>query len=115
MNQERRKELREQYDKRHPDMGVVCWRCGDSRWAMISRDARADFNSTSFQLKLGTWPNREMQRAYNEPPDAFEWSLAKALDYKDPTEDYSDDLEILWLEFLEEQPGAKPMRPGRRK
>lgn len=114
MNAERKKELREQYKTRHPDMGVVCWRCGDQIWVMISRDAKADYNSTSFQLKLGTWPNREMQLAFSQRSDEFEWSLAKKLDYEDPSDDYSDDLQLLLMELMDEHPEAQPMRPGRK-
>lgn len=114
MNTERKKELREQYKTRHPDMGVVCWRCGDQRWVMISKDAKADYNGTSFQLQLGTWPNRGMQKRYQDQPDAFVWSLEKKLDYEDPQDDLSDDLQLLLMEFMEEYPDAQPMRPGKK-
>lgn len=112
MEKDRRKELKEQYANRHPDMGIVCWQSGDMMWAQISTDANADFNSTSFQLKLGSWPNREMQAAYKKDPGSFKWSLIKELEYKDLADDHSEDLEILLLEFLDEYPDAKPMRPG---
>ena len=114
MDKNRKKELRQQYQNRHPDMGVVCWQCGDTFWAAVSKDARADYNSTRFQLDLGSWPNREMQSRYREKPEEFQWSLEKRLDYEDNDEDYSEELELLLLEFLEEHPDAKPMRPGRK-
>lgn len=114
METNRKKELRQQYNNRHPDMGIVCWQCGDIIWAATSKDAKADYNGTSFQLKLGSWPNREMQRIYNERPDEFVWSLAKELDYKDYADDHSDDLELLLMEFMEEHPDAKPMKPGKK-
>ena len=114
MEKNRKKALRKQYDNRHPDMGIVCWQCGEEMWVAASRDAKADYNSTSFQLKLGSWPNRAMQQRYRETPEAFRWSLLKKLDYEDPTEDHSEDLELLMLEVLEEYPNAKPMRPGRK-
>ena len=63
MEKEQKKALRTQYDQRKPDMGVVCWQSGDKMWIAISKDARADYNSTLFQLRLGSWPNREMQKA----------------------------------------------------
>lgn len=114
MDKNRKKELRQQYQNRHPDMGVACWQCGEELWAAITKDARADYNSTQFQLSLGSWPNREMQQRYKEKQSEFQWSLMKKLDYEDDGEDYSDELELLLLEFLEEHPEAKPMRPGRK-
>lgn len=29
MNNEQKKALREQYEQRKPDMGIVCWKSGD--------------------------------------------------------------------------------------
>ena len=112
-SKDRRKELRERYENRHPDMGIVCWKSGDRMWIAKSKDAKADYNSTSFQLKLGSWPNREMQKAYNAAPDSFEWIVLKKLDYEDREEDHSDDLEILYMMVIEEYPDAKKMKPGK--
>ena len=114
MDKDKRKALKEAYANRHPDMGIVCWKNKDQMWIAKSTDARADFNSTSFQLKLGSWPNREMQAAYNTDPESFQWVLLKKLDYKEADEDHGDDLEILYLEAVEEYPAAKPMRNGKR-
>ena len=55
-----------------------------------------------------------MQKAFNEDPDAFQWSLLKKLDYKENVEDYSDDLELLYMICLEEYPNAQQMRVGRK-
>ena len=112
MEKDRRRELREQYAARRPDMGVVCWQCGEELWAAVSRDADKDYNRCIFQLRLGTWPNRELQELYKRCPESFRWSLMKKLDYEDPDEDHSDDLGLLLLEFLDEHPEAKPMKPG---
>ena len=71
MNTERKKELKEAYSNRHPDMGIVCWTNGDRMWIAKSKDAKADFNGTSFQLQLGSWPNREMQDAYKADPITY--------------------------------------------
>ena len=115
MDKERKKELQEQYQNRHPDMGVVTWRHGDDIWVAATADADADFNRMSFQLKLGSWPNRDLQVAYKTDPDGFVWALEKKLDYEDPTEDYSDDLEILLMDFLDEHLSAKPMKPWKKR
>ena len=113
MNDERKKTLRAQYDQRRPDMGIVCWRSGERMWIAISRDAKADYNRSLFQLKLGSWPNPELQKAYTQAPDSFQWQLLKQLEYKEREEDHSADLELLYLMCQEEYPQAQAMRPGR--
>ena len=114
MNNETKKALRAKYDQRKPDMGIVCWQNGEKMWIAISKDANADYNGSLFQLKLGSWPNRELQRAYTEDPASFQWSLLKKLDYEERDEDHSEDLELLYMMCLEEYPQAEQMRPGRR-
>ena len=114
MDKNRKKELREIYNNRHPDMGIVCWKCGEQMWIAKSKDSKSDFNSTSFQLKLGSWPNREMQAAYNTAPESFEWLIVKNLEYKDLADDHEDDLELLYMEVLDEHPEAKAMKNGKR-
>lgn len=114
MDKEAKKALRAQYDQRRPDMGIVCWKSGEEMWIAVSEDARADYNGTLFQLKLGSWPNREMQRAYSEDPASFQWSLLRKLDYEERDEDHSEDLELLYMMCLEEYPQAEQMRPGRK-
>ncbi len=61
MNKDRKKELRTQYEERKPDMGIICWQNDAEIWIAISKDINADYNSSLFQLKLGSWPNREIQ------------------------------------------------------
>lgn len=110
MDNEKKKALREQYNNRHPRMGIVCWQCGDAMWVDMSKDFNADLNRSSFQLKLGTWPNKALQKAYNENPDGCRFSLIRELDYEDYSEDHTDDLKILLMDILEEFPDAKPMK-----
>ena len=110
MDNEKKRALKEQYKNRHPKMGIVCWQCGEDMWVDMSKDAAADYNSTSFQLELGSWPNRALQKVYKEAPEGFGFSLVRELEYEDPSEDHTDDLKILLLDFLEEHPDAKPLR-----
>jgi len=108
---DRKRELRERYNNRHPDKGIVCWKSKGRIWVMMSQDAKADFNGTSFQLNLGSWPNKEMQKAYNEDPNSFEWSLEKELEYEDNADDVTDDLKLMLMDYMEAHPDAKFMRP----
>lgn len=113
MDAARKKELKAAYANRHPEMGVVAWCAGDRMWIARSKDVRADYNGTSFQLDLGSWPERDLQRAYKAAPESFEWRVLRTLEYEDPS-DVDDDLELLLMECMDEYPDAKPMRPGRR-
>lgn len=109
-DKQKRKELAEQYKNRHPDMGIVCWQCGDDMWVDMSTNAETDYNGTRFQLELGSWPNKALQKAYKENPDGCRFSLVKKLEYDDYADDRTDDLKLLLMEFLDEHPEAKPMR-----
>ncbi len=114
MDKDQKRALRAQYEERRPDMGIVCWRSGEQMWIATSKNAATDYNSSLFQLKLGSWPNRAMQQAYAAAPDNFRWSLLKKLDYKERDDDHSEDLQLLYMLCMDEYPQAQPMRPGRK-
>jgi len=114
IDEERKKELRKQYENRHPDKGIVTLKSKDQIFVMTTVDANADYNGLIFQLKLGSWPCKELQNAYSENPDAFEWCIETKLEYEDQTKDYSDDLTLMLMEYMEKHPDAKPMKPARR-
>ena len=88
MDKEKKKALRAQYDQRKPDMGIVCWQNGEKMWIAVSKDAKSDYNSSLFQLQLGIWPNREMQKAFTDNPDSFQWSFRKTCSTLQRTEDF---------------------------
>ena len=114
MEKDKKKQLREQYANRHPDMGIVGWQYGKRLWIAVTKDARADKNRSEFQLKLGTWPNKELQTLYTAHPEEFTWSYLCPLRYEDPTEDYTEDLELLLMDFMEKHPEAEPMKTGKK-
>ena len=66
-----------------------------------------------FQLKMGNFVNKELQKVYNADSKSVTFSVAKLLEYKDLTEDHSEDLEIIMLEFMEEHPEAKALKPAK--
>ena len=107
---QKKKALRAQYDQRKPDMGIVCWQNGEKMWIAVSKDAKSDYNSSLFQLQLGIWPNREMQKAFTDNPDSFQWSLLKKLDYKERDEEHSDDLEFLYMMCMDEYGNSRAGR-----
>jgi hypothetical protein len=52
MDIKRKKELLEIYKNRHPEMGVISYRCikTDDVFLGISKDTKSDFNSTNMKL-----------------------------------------------------------------
>ena len=95
-------------------MGIVCWQCGETRWAAPTTDANADHNSALFQLQLGSFPNREMQKLFTAQPEAFTFSLIRTLKYDDAAEDHADDLRLLMMDLMDEYPDVKPLKPGQK-
>ena len=76
-----------------------------------SKDLPAILNRHQFQLKLGTHPNKELQRAWNElGADAFAFNVLDTLPPAenagyDPTEDLTA-LEQLWIAKLTPSQGG---------
>lgn len=109
MDAQRRRALLEQYKNRRPEMGVVCLRCtqtGDS-FFKPSRDTRVDFNSLRAKLNSGLHPNRRLTELWKRHgPEGFEWSVPEVLDYGDPQEDYSEELELMCRRCMDRETKA---------
>ncbi|MGB8454615.1 MAG: GIY-YIG nuclease family protein [Anaerocolumna sp.] len=68
MDVNRKRELLEEYKNRRPEMGVISYRCkttGES-FLGISKDTRADFNSTSAKLAANYHPNKRLLELWNQ-------------------------------------------------
>jgi len=109
MDSKRRKELLEAYKNRHPEMGVISYRCKetDEVFLGISKDTKSDFNSTNMKLTLNIHPNKRLQELWNKyGEEGFELSVAKVLKYEDPQEDHTQELEKLREQCLAADPKA---------
>ena len=110
MNQDRKKELREQYKNRRPEMGVVALTCaatGDS-FLGPTTDAQAMFNGLRVKLNGGSHPNKRLQALWKEHGEAgFSMTLVETFDYDDPKDDHKAELELLRDMLLERDPAAK--------
>jgi hypothetical protein len=103
-----KKEIREQYKRTPPDMGVYQVKNLASGKIYVGRamDLKGKLNSERFQLKNGLHMNKELQKDFNElGADRFSFEVLDRLAVKeDPGYDYSDDLrtlEAMWLEKLQ--------------
>ncbi len=104
MDKARRKILVEEWKNRRPEMGVISLRCKATGEAFlgISKETKADFNSIRVKLSSGTHPNKRLTELWNQyGEEGFEFSVPALLDYEDPLEDHTRDLEALRDRLLE--------------
>lgn len=110
MDTKRRKELLENYKSSRPQMGVISYSCKETGdvFLGISKDTKADFNSTNFKLSANCHPNKQLQKLWDiYGLEGFELSVIKELKYDDPTEDHTAKLESLREQCLASNPKAK--------
>ncbi|MGI1658452.1 MAG: GIY-YIG nuclease family protein [Desulfitobacterium sp.] len=104
---DRKKELKEQYKQMRSDMGIMGIRSKLDAWCYIegSQNLRAVLNGARFKLETNYHPSRELLKKWQElGVENFTFEVLEQLEYdKDETKtDYTDDLEILLLEWEEE-------------
>lgn len=110
MNLKRKKELLEAYKNRRPEMGVISYCCKETSEVFlgISKDTKADFNSTNVKLEANWHPNKRLQELWNiYGRESFELSVIKVLKYDDPHEDITSELENLRDQCLDDNPNAR--------
>jgi hypothetical protein len=96
-----KKELQEKYKQYKPDMGIIAFRnlATGKVYLAISKNTKADINSISFQLTLGSYPsNANLCEDWKTQGQAdFEIAVLEKLEYsKDESKtDYTADLKLL--------------------
>lgn len=101
MDDQRKRELKEEYRSSRPSMGVLAFRCGPTgeSFLLASRNISADANSVTFKLNSGYHPNRhllELWKHYGE--ESFVIEVLETLEYRDESDDpadYKDELDQL--------------------
>lgn len=109
MDMKRKRELLGEWRNRHPEMGVISFRCKNTGESFlgISKDTKADLNSNRFKLSAGGHPNKQLQELWNQYGESgFELSVMEALEYEDPMDDHTSDLEALRKRCLAADPKA---------
>ena len=107
---ERKKELLNAYNDRRPEMGGISFHCRPAGeiFLMPAADIPAKFNRIRFQLSAGSCPNKRLQALWTQyGQDAFVLQTAACLEYDDPKEDHTQELETLCELCLLETPGAR--------
>ena len=98
MDKAQKKALTEEWKNRRPEMGVISLRCKETGETFLgpAKDTKAGFNSLRAKLSGGIHPNKrlmELWKQYGE--EGFEWSVLKTLDYENPGDDHTAELEKL--------------------
>lgn len=104
MDMNRKKQLMEDYKNRHPEMGIIAFKCRETGEIFLgtSKDTKADYNSNRFKLLTQTHPNKRMKELWKKYGESnFEFSVVKILKYEDPQKDYTDKLEAMLEECLD--------------
>ena len=75
MDIKKKRELLEAWENRHPEMGVISFRCSatDETFLATATDIPAKFNRIRFQLSAGNCPNKRLQELWEQyGEDAFD-------------------------------------------
>ena len=120
MDKEQKKQIKQEYVLQKPQMGILCVHNTENGDCFLlgAKNTAAVMNSCSFQLKMGSHPDRELQALFKQYGEqAFEIGICRELPYdkKDPEKtDYSAELAELLQKTLTEMPGSRIIKiPGR--
>lgn len=105
-NMDRKKELKEEYKQMRTDMGVfIVKKKNSNKYLLVgTQNIKGMMNRVKFQLETGGYPNRELQKDWNESnPHDFEFTVLETLEYdKDELKtDYSEEVNIILIMLTE--------------
>lgn len=98
MSNARKKDLLREYKETPQRAGVFAVACGSHRWVGVSRNLDKQQNSLWFQLRMGNYPNANLQKAWNANGEA-------ACSYE-ILEEVKDDNPLIIGELLKERAAA---------
>ncbi len=110
-----KKELREQYKQRKPEMGVykIVDTKNNQTYLGKSKDFKATRNSLFFRLSVGALANYpELQKDYNEVGEScIQFEILEKLDQIEGLDNYKEELDALLQITLSDHEEAKEMLP----
>ena len=110
MDMQRKKQLLLEYKSRKPEMGIISFRCVETKETFldISRDTKVDRNSNRFKLAANRHPDKRLQELWDHCGDTgFEVSVIRVLKYEDPAADHTRELEKLLTQCLDSNGDAR--------
>jgi len=114
-SKEKRQQLKQMYKEMKPPMGAFMIKNTQNSKAFmdVSKDLKSSFNRHCFQLKAGAHPVKELQKEWNQfGQQAFVFEVLEQLEYDEKIEkdDYSEELEIMKMIWLEKLGKEKSIR-----
>lgn len=113
MDKQRKRELLEAYKNRKPEMGLIYFKCipTETYFIGISKDTKADINSSTLKLETSWHPNRELTNLWKEHgKDNFEVGVLEVLSYEEDKDDYSKELEDICEKQLSQFKNARRLK-----
>jgi hypothetical protein len=110
MSNARKKELLREYKETPQRAGVFAVRCGEACWTGFTRNLDKQQNSLWFQLRMGKYPNSQLQKTWNENGEAaFRYEVLEEVKDDNPLiiGDLLKEREAAWRQEL----GAKTVSP----
>ncbi|HEX3943544.1 MAG TPA: GIY-YIG nuclease family protein [Rhizomicrobium sp.] len=110
MSNARKKQLLREYKETPQRAGVFAVCCSDARWTGSTRNLDKQQNSLWFQLRMGKYPNPQLQKAWNENGEAaFCYEVLEEVKDDNPLiiGDLLKEREAAWRQEL----GAKTVSP----
>ena len=96
---DRKKELLMEYRRRKREMGVFLFECAEGgRYIGRADDPKGAINKNVFQLKMGSHPNKRLQKEWAEHGEAaFSARVVDSLEYDEETkEECAEELAMLF-------------------
>ena len=100
---DRKKELLMEYRQRKREMGVFLFECAEGgRYIGGADDPKSAINKNVFQLKMGSHPNKRLQKEWSERGEAaFSVRVVDSLEYDEETKaECAEELAMLFDDWM---------------
>ena len=99
---DRKKELLMKYRQRKREMGVFLFECAEGgRYIGCADDPKSAINKNVFQLKMGSHPNKRLQKEWSDRGEAaFSVRVVDSLEYDEETKaECAEELAMLYEDW----------------
>ena len=107
---DRKKELLMEYRQRKREMGVYLFECAEGgRYIGRADDPKGAINKNVFQLKMGSHPNKRLQKEWSDRGEAaFSVRVLDSLEYDEETKaECAEELAMLFDDWIQKMKDAE--------
>lgn len=107
---DRKKELLMEYKQRKREMGVFLFECAEGgRYIGRADDPKGAINKNVFQLKMGSHPNKRLQKEWSDRGEAaFSVRVLDSLEYDEETKaECAEELAMLFDDWIQKMKDAE--------